>query len=85
MAPHDLADVFRQLHGYGVAEYSLRLKRHDEFTDWRFDHVFGSAALYPVTCRYVHAWQESGLSEHSTWVVEFEPQFGRSRSVESSP
>lgn len=85
LAAHDLADVFRRLHGYGVAEYSWRLKRHGEFTDRRFDHAFASAALNAVTCQYMHAWREAGLSDHSALEVEFAPQFGRSRSVGSSP
>ncbi len=71
LAAHDLADVFRQLHGYGVSEFSWRLKRHGEFTDRRFDHVFASAALHPIECRYVHDWREAGLSDHSALEVEF--------------
>lgn len=81
LAAHDLADVFRRLHGYGVAEYSWRLKRHGEFTDRRFDHVFASAALNPVECRYVHAWREAGLSDHSALEVVFAAPSRRSPSA----
>ena len=65
MAAHDLADVFRLLHGYGLAECSWRLKHHNEFTDRRFDHAFASAASHPVERRYVQAWRESRLSDHA--------------------
>lgn len=73
LAAHDLTDVFRRLHGYGVAEFSWCLKRLGKFRDSRFDHVFASATLNPVECRYVHAWREIGLSDHSALEVEFEP------------
>lgn len=82
LAAHDLADVFRQLHGYGVSEFSWRLKRHGTFTDRRFDHVFASAALSPVECRYVHAWRESGLSDHTALEVVFAPRMNDSVIVE---
>ena len=81
LAAHDLADVFRQLHGYGLAECRWRLKHHSEFTDRRFDHAFAS---HPVERRYVQAWRESGQSDHAALEVVFEPQFGRPRSVGSS-
>lgn len=85
LAAHDLTDVFRRLHGYGVAEYSWRLKRHGKFTARRFDHVFASAALNPVACQYVHAWRESGLSDHSALEVVFAPQIGLPGSVATAP
>jgi len=82
LAPYDLADVFRRLHGYGVAEFSWRLKRLGKFRDSRFDHVFASATLNPVECRYVHAWRESGLSDHSGLEVVFHaPLLGCSSSA----
>lgn len=85
LAAHDLGDVFRRLHGYGVSEFSWRLKRHGEFTDRRFDHVFASAALNPVACRYLHAWRESGLSDHSSLEVVFAPQIALPGSVATAP
>ena len=82
LAPYDLADVFRRLHGYGVAEFSWRLKRLGKFRDSRFDHVFASATLNPVECPYVHAWRESGLSDHSGLEVVFHaPLLGCSSSA----
>jgi endonuclease/exonuclease/phosphatase family metal-dependent hydrolase len=85
LAAHDLSDVFRRLHGYGVAECSWRLKRHGEFNDRRFDHVFASAALNPVACWYVHDWREAGLSDHSALEVVFAPQIGLPGSDATAP
>jgi hypothetical protein len=48
-----------------LAEFKWRLKRHGTLTDRRFDQLSASAALNPAACRFVHAWQESGLSDHS--------------------
>ena len=32
---------------------------------WRIDHIFASAQLRPVACRYHHAWRDQDLSDHS--------------------
>jgi exonuclease III len=65
LARFDLADVFRTLHGYEREEYSWYAKRNGVFRGRRFDHVFASASLEPISCTYLHALRESGLSDHS--------------------
>jgi endonuclease/exonuclease/phosphatase family metal-dependent hydrolase len=73
LAEYDLHDVFRKLHGYDVADFSWRLHRKGATVDRRFDHVFASATLNPVACRYLHRLREAGLSDHSAIEVVFEP------------
>jgi exonuclease III len=53
LAEHDLADVFRQLHGYGVQDASWFFTRHGKTTGRRFDHVFASRRLNAVACEYL--------------------------------
>ena len=60
------ADAFRALHGYGSREPSWTwrvISGHGG--GWRLDHVFCSAELRPVACRYHHESRDSGLSDHS--------------------
>ncbi len=80
-----LVDVFRQLHGYGGSEFSWHPKRHGAFTNRRFDHVSALAALTPVACRYLHAWWESGLSDHAAPEVVFAPQIALPGSDLTAP
>lgn len=66
-------DVFRALHGYGAREPSWTWRQiagHDG--GWRLDHIFASAQLRPVACRYHHAWRDSGLSDHSGLEADLE-------------
>lgn len=72
LAEFDLVDVYRSLHGYGIAEKSWILRRGDRTVERRFDHVFASAQLTAVTCRYLHELRECGLSDHSPVEVEFD-------------
>jgi exonuclease III len=68
-------DVFRALHGYARSEPSWTWRRragHDG--GWRLDHLFASAELRPVSCRYHHAWRDAGLSDHSALEAELEHQ-----------
>jgi endonuclease/exonuclease/phosphatase family metal-dependent hydrolase len=67
------SDAYRTLHGYGARAPSWTWKRiagHDG--GWRLDHVFASANLRLLTCRYHHEWREQGLSDHSALETEFE-------------
>jgi exonuclease III len=60
------SDAFRALHGYGERSPSWtfgRIAGHGG--GWRLDHLFCSAELEPVACRYHHAWRDDGLSDHS--------------------
>ena len=65
LAEFDLVDVYRSLHGYGPAEASWVLRRSSGNVGRRFDHVFASRTLRPLTCEYLHSLRLSGLSDHS--------------------
>lgn len=74
LAQYDLADVYRQLHGYNnVEEYSWYHLNRGRRTGFRLDHIFASASLNPVECRYLHDFREAGLSDHSPIEAVFVP------------
>lgn len=75
LTPFDLPDVFRTLHGYGVAEWSWYWKGRGRCIGRRFDHVFASRRLHAVRCQYLHAFRETGLSDHSPIEVDFSPGY----------
>ncbi len=59
-------DAYRALHGYGTPEPSWTWKRIAGHSGgWRLDHIFASAELRPIACRYHHAWRDDELSDHS--------------------
>jgi len=59
-------DAFRALHGYGAPEASWTWERiAGHGGGWRLDHLFASAELELLACRYHHAWREEDLSDHS--------------------
>jgi exonuclease III len=74
LSGYDLHDVYRRLHGYAV-------QTQEEGWSWcyrnrfryRFDHLFASHALCPVQARYLHAFRESRLSDHTPLEALFEP------------
>lgn len=67
------ADAFRTLHGYGSREPSWTWRRiAGHGGGWRLDHIFASAALRPVACRYHHDWRERDLSDHSALEADLE-------------
>jgi exonuclease III len=72
LADWDLADVYRQLHGYTAIDASWVLRRRDVAVGRRFDHVFASTSLRPVRCTYLHEFRETGLSDHSPVETEFD-------------
>ena len=72
LAAFDLVDVYRALHGYEVSESSWVLARHGEETGRRFDHVFASRELHPVSCCYLHNLRTNGLSDHAPIEATFE-------------
>jgi exonuclease III len=74
LADWDLADLFRGIHGYGVTEPTWERSRRGGSVGRRFDHVFASASLRGIACDYVHAWRETGLSDHSAVEAVFEPE-----------
>ncbi|MEA2210530.1 MAG: hypothetical protein QOF83_478 [Solirubrobacteraceae bacterium] len=66
------SDVFRRLHGYEAREPSWTWKRiAGHGGGWRLDHIFASAPLRPVACRYHHEWREHDLSDHSALEADF--------------
>jgi len=72
LAEYNLLDVFRQLHGYGLEEYSYIVTRKGEIVSKRrFDHVFASQELLPQECVYLHKIREMKLSDHSPIEVLF--------------
>jgi exodeoxyribonuclease III len=74
LAAYNLRDVYRALHGYTPQEFSWYLRRGAYRVGRRFDHIFASASLNPVSCLYLHEFRESGLSDHSAIEVVFQPQ-----------
>lgn len=68
---HDLHDVFRRVHGWELAEFSIEMRWRSTVTRRRFDHIFASHALQPVSCAYLHALRTSGLSDHSALEATF--------------
>jgi exonuclease III len=65
-----MVDVFRYLHGHGdldVLDYSWK---HGSGANKRFDHLFASGDLTPVTCVYDRAGFE--CSDHAPIVAEFD-------------
>jgi exonuclease III len=62
LAAFGFCDAFRSLHGYAVDAGSWVLRRRDREVRRRFDHLFASAELRVVQCRYLHEWRDAGLT-----------------------
>lgn len=75
LGPYGFRDAYRVLHGYGQRELSWQWARYKG--GYRLDHVLFSGPWQAVSCRYVHGFRQSGLSDHSALLAELEP--GRSR------
>lgn len=59
-------DAYRTVNGYEAKDPSWTWRRiAGHGGGWRIDHVFASARLLPVACRYHHEWRECDLSDHS--------------------
>jgi endonuclease/exonuclease/phosphatase family metal-dependent hydrolase len=70
LASHDLADVYRGLKGYGEENFSFCSRGN-----WRrYDHVFASRSLRPISCEYVRQAIIDRLSDHAPIVVKFLPR-----------
>jgi endonuclease/exonuclease/phosphatase family metal-dependent hydrolase len=65
-------DAFRVLHGYEQRELSWEWPRFKG--GYRLDHVLLSGPWSVSSCSYLHAFRESGLSDHSALRAELEPQ-----------
>ncbi len=66
-------DVYRTLHRGAVKDSSWWWKSKGRAVARRFDHVFISASLRPISCSYLHQYREAGLSDHSPLIVELDP------------
>ena len=71
-AQRALVDVYRRLHGYSREDFSWFLTRGSLRVGRRFDHVFCSPDLRPLSCEYLHEVRERGLSDHSALQVDFD-------------
>ena len=66
LAEYNLYDIFRLLNGYESQEFSWLLRRKGKIiARRRFDHIFASKTLNPITCNYIHSFREELLSDHS--------------------
>ena len=67
-----LRDAFRSLPGYEVDACSWVMRQKDHIRRRRFDHIFASDRLTTISCEYVTAWREDGLSDHAAIEAVFE-------------
>ncbi len=65
LGEHDLPDVFRALNGCTATDTCWLARRGGQWWGRRYDHVFASRRLTPTAWRYLHAWREQRLSDHS--------------------
>ncbi|HUL62178.1 MAG TPA: endonuclease/exonuclease/phosphatase family protein [Methanocella sp.] len=72
LARYDLADTFRQVNGK-KRDVSCFEVENGRRSGRRYDHIFASASLNPVECRYLHYLRERRLSEHSPVEAVFSP------------
>lgn len=70
---YDMVDVFRNLNGYSIQEFSWYSRRKGNIIGRRYDHFFASKVLNPVYCGYIHHLRENKLSDHSAIQVVFKP------------
>jgi endonuclease/exonuclease/phosphatase family metal-dependent hydrolase len=67
-----LRDTFRSLHGYQVDACSWVMQYKGQLRRRRFDHIFASDRLKTISCEYLTAWREDGLSDHAAIEAVFE-------------
>jgi exonuclease III len=71
LAEWGIPDVFRLVNGFEAEDFSWYLHRKGRTVKRRFDHIFASARLRPISCEYVHEFRTRGLSDHSPILAEF--------------
>ena len=72
LVKYDLHDIFRQLNGYELQEFSwLFYLKGKIIANRRFDHIFASKRLNPVKCQYINSFIEESLSDHSAIEATF--------------
>lgn len=62
---YGIVDCYRHVHGYNVSDASWYWRARDRTGGFRLDHLLASTTLRPLACRYLHAWREARLSDHS--------------------
>lgn len=72
----DLFDVYRLIHEYGAQECSWFPVRKSGGVPRRYDHVFASRSLHPLSCKYLRDFRDAGLSDHAPIEVVFAPEQG---------
>jgi exonuclease III len=73
LAQFDLADAYRKVNGPQGHEFSFFEAENGHRSGRRYDHIFASASLNPVECRYLHSLRERRLSDHSPIEAVFDP------------
>ncbi len=73
LAEYDLADVYRSVHGYERSGYSWTNQWRECRTYRRFDHVFASSKLNPISFECRHDFLDKKLSDHAPIMAEFSP------------
>jgi exonuclease III len=71
LAGYGFRDAFRVLHGYERRELSWEWARFKG--GYRLDHLLVSGPWRIASCRYLHAFRKSGLSDHSALLAELQP------------
>jgi exonuclease III len=71
LGAHGFRDAFRTLHGYRRSELSWEWRRWGG--GYRLDHLLVSDRWEIVSCNYLHAFRQSGLSDHSALLAELRP------------
>jgi exonuclease III len=75
LEPYGFRDAFRAVHGYERREHSWEWRRWPG--GYRLDHLLVSGPWQIADCRYMHAFRESGLSDHSALIAELHHPRGR--------
>jgi len=73
LAPWDLRDVFRGLHGYERGAVTRSGPGFHRVTGHRLDHILASGGLGAIHCEYQDGWRQEGLSDHSAMEAIFAP------------
>jgi exonuclease III len=79
---YDLPDVYRRVHGYAnsgsdeaISHVQVRRDKHtaeERLYKWRYDHVFASKDLHPLSVRYLQNLRRPDLSDHAPIEVVFD-------------
>ncbi|WP_373324563.1 endonuclease/exonuclease/phosphatase family protein [Reticulibacter mediterranei] len=67
LADYDLSDAYRRVHGY-------RSEKVYSWRTYRYDHIFASQALVPLSISYLNLLQEHQLSDHVPIEAIFVPK-----------